>query len=80
MHLYNVVTRSLNNRQSQDEINAALRELTREVRSLIAVLRAISTAAQPSVLSRISHSEAGRVTQPLDKDRKLRLTGQGEES
>ena len=79
MHLYTVVTRSLNNWQSQDQINAALWELTREVRSLVAELKAISAAAQPSVLNRISPSET-RVTQPVDENRKLRLAGQGEEA
>jgi hypothetical protein len=69
----------LNSWQSQDQINAALWELTREVRSLVAELKAISAAAQPSVLNRISPSET-RVTQPVDENRKLRLAGQGEEA
>lgn len=80
MHLYTTVTRSLNNWQTQDEINAALWELTREVRSLLAELKAISAVAQPSPPSRISHSTAARVTQPVDEDRQLRLTGQSEEA
>jgi len=62
--------------QSEDEINAALRELTREVRAIRAELRAMSTAAQPSILSGIVGSETARTTQPIDEDRKLRLIPQ----
>jgi hypothetical protein len=63
----------LNKWHSEDEINAALRELTREVRAMRAELKALSTVARPSILNGILGSEPAQTTQPIDEDRKLRL-------
>jgi hypothetical protein len=65
--------------QSEEEINARLRELTRDVRALRNELRSLSGAVQ-------QHSPGAngtakpQTTQPLEEDRKLRLTSRRKRS
>jgi len=70
--VYSAVTRSVIKWQSEDEINAAIRELAREVRALRVELKALWSAAPPSTLNGVVGSETARTTQPIDEDRKLR--------
>jgi hypothetical protein len=72
VYLYTVVTRSLKKWQSEDEIRAALWELTREVHALSADLNALLSAAHTSNMNGVVGSETAKTTQPIDEDRKIR--------
>jgi hypothetical protein len=66
----------VNKCQFEDEISAAVRELSREVHAPNVELKALSSAAPHSTLNEVVGAETARTTQPIDEDRKLRPLSQ----
>ncbi len=71
--LYTNATFRLKTWQSEDEINARLRELTRDVRLLRNELLALAAARPSDPRVARSPDPPPTTTQPLDEERKLRL-------
>jgi hypothetical protein len=69
--LYTVATLLLKKWQSEAEINARLRDLTRDVRALRSELRSQSAATRPS--SPKASAAANPPAQPFEDERKVRL-------